>query len=268
MKECKKYKKDIVAFLSGELQEEEKKHFIIHLEKCSDCRKELEDLEKVIEKADSLMPDIKQAMASVDWQVLPLRITETVFEKVSASSRKSRLERLGGVLFQPRLRPIYAGLLVGLIIGSLATFMIFKSPFFRKKSGGEFFVSQDFLERVELEMARRETLDYLDKSQYLLLDFIQFSPKKGKELWKKEYAFQKAKELLSKKKYINPQLNKFQMAKAKEICDQIEFLFYELTQISGRLSDQELRRIQRLIEKKQLLLKIKLLRKELGKSEV
>ena len=58
------------------------------------------------------------------------------------------------------------------------------------------------------------------------------------------------------------------MAKAKAICDQIEFLFYELTQISVQLSEEEISKIQNMIEEKKLLLKIKLLKKELEQSEV
>jgi len=73
---------------------------------------------------------------------------------------------------------------------------------------------------------------------------------------------------LSKKKYIDNQLDKVKLAKAKAICDQIELLFFELTQISEDLSPEDLRKIQRLIEERQLLLKIKLVRKELQKSEV
>ena len=58
------------------------------------------------------------------------------------------------------------------------------------------------------------------------------------------------------------------MAKAKQICDQIEMLFYELSQMSGGLSELELQRIQKLIQERQLLLKINLVKKELQKSEV
>jgi hypothetical protein len=95
-----------------------------------------------------------------------------------------------------------------------------------------FHVSRSFLDRVELEMARRATLDYLEKSQYVLLDFIQGPIQPASEGWRKSLASQKAKDLLMKKKYIDPQLNKFRLAKAKEICDQIEFLFFELAGIS------------------------------------
>ncbi len=58
------------------------------------------------------------------------------------------------------------------------------------------------------------------------------------------------------------------MAKAKAICDQIELLFYELSRISEELSIEQIEGIQRLIDEKQLLLKIKLLKKELEESEV
>ena len=117
-------------------------------------------------------------------------------------------------------------------------------------------------------MARRETIDYLDRSEYLLLDFIQSTPEKSVEFWQSEYASQNTMDLLSKKKYIDPQLNKIKLAKAKVICDQIELLFFELMQISEKLSAEELKKIQRLIQERQLLLKIKLVRKELQKSEV
>lgn len=268
MKKCKKYEKDLVAFLSDELEEKKRIRVALHLEKCERCREELQKIKEIMENADSLNPELEKAMDSVDWETLPSKIAHTVFDKIPDSPRRGWLERFLGFLFQPKLRPVYAGVLLGILIGSIATVMILRSPFPGARSGRKFFVSQDFLEKVELEMARRETLDYLDRSQYLLLDFIQVSHERETELWRSEWPIERARDLLSKKKYINPQLNKFYMAKAKEICDQIELLFYELTQMSDRLSAEDLKRIQRLIEDKQLLFKIKLLRRELQESEV
>ncbi len=268
MRKCKKYEKDLVAFLSGELEEENRARVAFHLERCDHCQGEIQNVKEIMESADSLSPELEKTMASIDWESLPSKIADTVFEEAPHFPRKGWLERFLGFLFQPKLRPVYAGVLTGILIGSIATIVILRSPFLGVRSEREFLVSQDFLERVELEMARRETLDYLNRSQYLLLDFVQAPPEQGREFWKTEFASKKARDLLSKKKYINPQLNKFQMAKAKEICDQIELLFFELIQISDQLSVEDLMRIQRLIEEKQLLLKIKLLRRELQESEV
>jgi len=127
--------------------------------------------------------------------------------------------------------------------------------------------SNEYLDRVEQAMARRDTLDYLDKSQYLLLDFIQASPE---ELRSGQSALNsnRARDLLARKKYLNSQLDMQRMAKAKAICDQIEMLFLELAQVGGELPEAELRRIQGFIEDRQILLKIKLLTEELEESEV
>jgi len=268
MMDCKKLKKDLVAFLYGELRENEKKLMKAHLDACPDCRKELQHLKEVIKGADSLQEDIEKAMSSVDWEELPSKITEAVFAKEAPLSRERWLAGISRFLFQPKLRPVYAALLIGVLLGSIITFMVFRSPLPRETEAGEFFVSQDFFEKVELEMARRETLSYLEESQYLLLDFIQSPSEKSAEFWQSEFASQKARGLLARKKYISPQLDKFKMAKAKAICDQIEYLFYELTQISVQLSEEEISKIQNMIEEKNLLLKIKLLKKELEQSEV
>jgi hypothetical protein len=265
MRKCKKHEKDMVAFLYGELGEEERECFLSHLDVCSHCQREFQELKEMSEKANTL--DIQGAMDSVDWDSLPSKITDAIWEKSAQTSREGWLARLLKGMFQPKLRPVYAGVLLGVLIGSLATFLVFQGPFMREGVETRFLISHDFLERVDMEMARRETLDYLERSQYLLLDFVQYSPQK-EELLEPELAFRKASDLLSKKKYINPQLTKFQMAKAKEICDQIELLFYELTQMSDQLTREDVVRIQRLIEENQLLLKIRLLKRELKESEV
>lgn len=268
MTDCKRLKKDLVAFLYGELREDEKELLKAHLDACPLCKKELERMKEVIKEADSFEEDIEKAIASVDWEELPSKISEAVFEKEAQLPRESWLARISRFLSQPKLRPVYVGVILGVLLGSLVTYMVFRTPLPREIKTGEFFASQDFLEKVELEMARRDTLDYLEKSQYLLLDFVQSPSDKSAEFWQSEYASQKARDLLVKKKYINPQLDKFQMAKAKAICDQIEFLFYELSQISIHLSEEEIKKIQNMIEEKRLLLKINLLKKELEQSEV
>lgn len=129
------------------------------------------------------------------------------------------------------------------------------------------FASGEFLDRIDVEIARRETLDYLEKSQYVLLELAQ-SPPAGGTFKLSEAAARETRELLSKKKFLNPQLEKVRMAKAKDICDQIELLFYELAQLSNDLTPAQRQEIQSLIEGKSLLLKIKLLKKELQESEV
>lgn len=268
MKECKKFKKDSVAFLCGEIQKEEGKLLESHLDVCFRCRKEFEELKLVIKGAELFNTDINEAIISINWESLPAKISEKIQKEKADLSPRSWWRGFWESLSLLKLKPLYAGLIAGILIGSLATLLILRFPYFKPDKGSKFSVSQDFLERAEIEMARRETLDYLKKSQYLLLDFVQSSPGISSGFWQSDYAAQKAKDLLSQKKYINRQLDRIQMAKAKAICDQIELLFYELAQIGGQVSTENLERIQKLIEEKQIFLKIKLVSKELEDSEV
>jgi len=268
MRGCKKFEKQMMAFLSGELLEDNQEQFINHIEKCTQCRNELVQLRNLMNRADVLNEEVDEAMASINWDVLPAQIADFVFKKEPSLPRKASTGDIFKVLFQARFRPVYAGVLLGLLLGAVITFMVLRVPHIKEMRGREFFASEDFLDRVDLEMARRDTLDYLDKSQYLLLDFVQSPPERLSEYWQKDFASTQAKDLLSKKKYMNHQLEKFQMAKAKKICDQIEILFYELTQISEELSVEELEKIRNFIENRQILLKIKLVKRELEESEV
>lgn len=268
MKDCKIHTQNLVAFLYGELDIYLREQIEKHLQSCEHCRNELSSLERIAKKAESLRPDIANAMDTIEWETVPEQIAEFVFDKQKAPVHRSRFRNFFTALLQPQLKPVYAALLAGLFLGSIVTFLIVRMPFSDRVPREGFFVSLEFLDRVELEMARRETLDYLEKSQFVLLDFVQASPGESPEEWHQSLASQRARDLLTKKKYINPQLDKFRMSKAKEICDQIEQLFFELTQLSDRFSEKEMITIQNLIEDKQLLLKIKLLQRELEESEV
>lgn len=258
MLKCWKRKKDLVAFLSGELDGKRKERLTAHLETCSRCQKELEEFELFFQKTDSCREELNRAVNSVDWEALPSQIAEVIFQKEKAAlPRPMRL----------RWQPVFAGILIGVMLGGLLMYFLFRSPFLERAEKEGIFASQEFLQRVELELARRQTLDYLEKSQYLLLELIQ-KPGKAPVFGESRFISEKAQELLTTKKYLNEQLNKQEMAKAKEICDQIEFLFYELAQVSQGLSEAQRKEIERLVEERHILLKIKLLKKELQGNEV
>jgi hypothetical protein len=162
---------------------------------------------------------------------------------------------------QPRLRPALAGLALGAILGSLSMYFVLRRPVPGPNGGKSYYASGEFLDRAELEMARRETVDYLERSQYVLLDFL--GTPSDQAAARPALSMVQARELLSQKKYLNRELEKFQMAKAKAICDQIEMLFLELAQISGDLPEAELAKMRDLVEERQLFLKINLVKKEL-----
>jgi hypothetical protein len=200
----------------------------------------------------------------VNWEALPATIADRAFAASREPERALPAVRSLGWLSALRMKPALAGLAAGLVVGAAAMYFALRAPGPRPGPGAEYFASGEFLDKAELEMARRNTLDYLEKSQYVLLDVFE-SAGEGATA-PTAFSSVQARDLLSRKKYLNAQLERFQMAKAKAICDQIEMLFLELSQISEELPAAELYKIRGLVEERQLLLKINLVKKELERG--
>ncbi len=236
-----------------------------HLDSCPDCTEEFMALEKILESADSLGLEMKSVLAGIDWDVQAEKTVVAVWDEKRRSRREPKRARLWAAV--PRLKPVLAGLLIGIMVGGVGMFVAYRGGLFEKPKSEALFASREFLDRVDVEMARRETLNYLDMSQYVLFELARTQSGSG-DCRLTDAAARETRELLAKKKYLNPQLEKVRMAKAKEICDQIEMLFFELAQISENLTPAQCRDIQDMIEEKNILLKIKLLKRDLQESEV
>jgi len=266
MSDCQKNQERLSAFLGGEITDDAEARMKEHLERCPKCRKDMDDIQRIMAGAEALHKDIEKARDTVDWEALARRITDAAFARKEKASPESKAAPFWKVLFEPKWRPVFAGVLAGILLGSVATFLLLKPGLFHPTSRPVYSASSDFIDRVELQLAKRETLDYLEKSQYLILDFVQSPPGRAR-LLSQDLAAQWARDMLSRKRYINQHLDKMQMAKAREICNQIELLFLELSQISDEISAEEIGKIQKFIDQKQILLKIQLIKKEL-ESEV
>lgn len=247
------------------MNERDRENVKRHLDACPACAAEYKELERILEGADSLGREMKSALAGIDWDARAEKIVAAVWDE--RKRREEEPKRGGFRISVFRLRPVLAGLLLGIMVGGAAMFIAYRGGLFEKPEGEALFASRESLERIDQEIARRETMDYLDKSQYVLLELAQTQGGMG-DCGLTDAAARETRELLAKKKYLNPQLEKARMAKAKDICDQIEMLFYELAQISDSLTPAQCRGIQNMIEEKNILLKIKLLKKELQGNEV
>ncbi|MBN2245927.1 MAG: zf-HC2 domain-containing protein [Candidatus Aminicenantes bacterium] len=266
MSKCKKIKKELVAFIYDELAVNERRRVELHLQACPSCRKDLHKITQAMAPVDNISSDIQKVMDSMDWGNISVEITNRVFEQEKNGALRMERKKWISNLLDSRFRPVYAALLLGLMLGSFLTYVALRKSRSFQEAGAKIIMPAGFLDRVELELARKETLDYLEKSQYLILEIVRSPESSG--MTASHGTTQRVQDLLSKKKYINQQLDHFEMVKAKEICDQIEMLFYELSRISEDLPQEELERIQSLIRDRQILLKIKILKEELQESEV
>jgi hypothetical protein len=226
-----------------------------------DGRAESDAIERLLKETESVRADIRRAAESVAWDTLPRLIADRALAGDFRAAGRAPAARPLGWLAGLRLRPVLAGLAAGLAVGAAAMYLALRTPGDRAGRSEGYSASGEFLDRAELEMARRNTVDYLEKSQYVLLDV--FDTGGAGLLGPAAVRAERARDLLQKKKYLNAQLDRFQMSKARAICDQIEALFLELSQINEELSAAELGRIRGVVEERQLLLKINLVKKEL-----
>lgn len=228
---------------------------------CPDCRKQWEEAEAILRGAAALKDDVRKAMNTVDWDALPGRIADRAFARPVRERIRTAFPSFGW-------KPIFAGALGGLLIGASIMYFALRTPHPVRPEALGIHASGEFLDRAELSVAKRETIDYLEKSQAMLLDFVQASPEDAGRLLTNESAVRRTADLLSKKRLVDAHLDEASMAKARKICDQIERLFVELSRISEEITAEEAARIQRYVEEKNLLLRIMLLRGELAGSEV
>lgn len=263
MKVCRKYKKEWPAFVEGQLPHNRTEEIAAHLKVCAACRAELEETRKLLSLATGFKEELKEVMATVNWESLPAEITDKVWERKGQPAPAAAPS--GWRLW--KWQPVVAGLFLGLLLGGALTFLVLKPQrpgalVARQEAGLS--LPADLVERVDLALARRETIDYLERSQYLLLDLLQNGQPGESGLARQE----RIQQLLTEKKYLNDQLDDWRLMKARAICDQIELLFLELSQLSPELSARELEKVRQMVEEKQLLLKINLVKKELQQGEV
>ena len=234
-----------------------------HLERCPKCRALADGLTGIRGGAALVRGDLGAAMAGIDWEAQADRIAAAAFAPPHPAPASRATRSRTSFIRLPS--PALAGLLAGLVLGAGAMYFALRGGPGPAAAGSKIVASRDFIERAEYELARRDTLDYLDKSRLLILDLVQSEPGAGIPL---QAGQGPARDMLARKRLISTQLGSIRMAKAREICDQIEVLFRELAAVSGGLTEAEAARMRDYARSKQLLLKIRLLTKELRESEV
>ena len=117
---------------------------------------------------------------------------------------------------------------------------------------------------VQSGLAREEAVSYLQQSQLMFVDLLKDCP--GEELAAMDlhrYS-RKAKELLLRKKYIEQNLPPVEWLRMRQVSERIDWLNYEILQLSAQMLCGQIQRLQRLLENERLLLKIRLLERELS----
>ena len=82
--------------------------------------------------------------------------------------------------------------------------------------------------------------------------------------WEVRLVSRQAKDLLMKKKYFQQNLPALEWLRIRNVSEKIDWLNYEILQLEDRQLCSQIGRLQRIMENEKLLLKIRLLEKDLS----
>jgi hypothetical protein len=253
-------RKRLIEALSSEQQDRLKKGKTALSDSGDSIGQNLSELKKVQDYLYQIKDDIQNEANSVDWD----QNASDILRKVKLAEIEQ--QETSSVLFPKLLKLPYK---LGI---AAVTFLVmgFIFLYLMEKNGLEderLIVPGDSMERMEKTMAKNETVEYLQQSSMILSSVSSMSTRKLDNSALRQNA-EHAKNLLLKKKYLNRDLNNYELSNAQSVCNQVEYLLYDISQIKNPSDIESLNNLKNLIQNKKIMLKIKLVQSELVNNEV
>ncbi|HES59851.1 MAG: hypothetical protein JW956_13890 [Calditrichaceae bacterium] len=165
MQSCKNYKKYFVQALYTELDAVVLENLQKHLEKCTECRKEYNQMKNTIKQLDiNNIKDPGEEYWDNYWSNLENRMVEDSIQRANSAAQRKNFSTHPQIrTWTIRILSAAAMLLIGIGIGYL--YFGNPEPMDQSIKG---------LTPVKMTAYPQEAVDYLDRSKILLLGFINF----------------------------------------------------------------------------------------------
>jgi AcrR family transcriptional regulator len=252
MKACRKIRPWLEWLAADELADRQQPAVEAHLRACPACRRELAEWRALLAAAAQRPAALRAEIRSIDW--------DGVAERIMAG-----VERQGA----PRPRPVFA--LPWLAAAATLIALIGLGIFFWTRAGAGHAVRESLgplspaaAAHLQSGLARGEMISYLQQSQLMLTDLLQDCASDEAQAWEIDLYSRQAKELLLKKKYFQQTLPAADWLKVRSLSERIDWLNYEILQLQGDQFCGQVSRLQRVMERENILLKIRLLEKDLS----
>jgi hypothetical protein len=256
MNDCDSVKDHLVLHAEGQLPAEQRILVENHLASCARCREEVADIGKILSwLAD---PELFAPPEDYSWELLPRRLAERVL--AAASPARKRLSD----------RPGLTGWALGLAAAfSLAFGLVWlarrqtsepAAPVVQVEAPG----NEAFLRRIQSAHAREMTAQYLGECEDLLLNVMRAEKSCQDDKYDVSLEVNQARDLLRRKRLLDPDLRTPEVARAKDLCDELENFLIGLSTSEKCENPSNLHRLEQFIKKEQLLLRINVLQAELS----
>jgi len=252
MTDCEDVRESLVLYAEGELSAEQNRSIQEHLARCVSCRHEDAGIGQV--RSWLLDPDLFLPQEH-PWESLPSSLA------ARAKGRRVRWipSNFGSLAWAASLA---ACLLLGLMLLQIVQDRSsLRGPSTPPPSTADI---QSLLRRIQSVHARDATARYLNECQDLLLNLVRAEKNCEGDRHDLSLEVERARELLRRKQMLDTELRTPEVARARELCDELENLLVGLSTAQKCESSGELRLMERSIEKQRILLRINLLRAELS----
>jgi hypothetical protein len=255
MSECESIRSLLVLHSEGLLDEIEARRVTVHLEACAACRSEADGIRAVrgwLSDPGLFAPD-----RNYTWQMLP----ETLASRAKAARRSWLPLNYGSPGWALSAA---ATLLIGFTLIYWAGRTADRpSPAAAARPAAVAPGNEAFLGRIYTAHARSATSEYLAACQDLLIDTLMAEPSCDKREYDVSAEVMRARDLLQRKRLLDSELAVPEVARAKGLCDELEGFLLNLSLSEKCESRDKMHRMERYIQKQQLLLRIRVLQGEL-----
>jgi hypothetical protein len=250
MKTCHEMRPWLEWLAADELEDDPRRRVEEHLRACPDCRRGLGAWRSLLAAAARPAAELPV----IDWDAVTDKIVAGIATRPAPGRRPAPLFPFASL----------AAAAVLIVIVGLGLFFRTRGRSVALPLNGNSRLSAAAADRLRSGLAREEVIAYLQQSQLMLTDLLKDCASEEVAPWEVRLYSSQAKELLLKKKYFQQSLPELEWLKVKNISERIDWVNYEILQLEGRQLCSQINRLQRIMENENLLLKIRLLEKDLS----
>lgn len=251
MNDCASVKELIVLYAEGELDPEQVRLMAAHLSECRECFQQAEDVGKL--RAWLTDPEIFAPAENDRWRSLPAACARSV-----AAHRTRRFQVIHGPVRWAL--PAAAAVLITVGLVWMARRPNPAVEMTALPAPG----NEAFLGRIESAVTVDATAQYLAQCQDLLVDMLKAEQTCTGNRYDVSFEVARARDLLLRKRILDAELNAPEVARAKDLCDDLESLLVDLSLSQSCETPDRFRSMEHVIEREQLLLRIKLVQSEIS----
>jgi hypothetical protein len=257
MTECESIRELLVMHAEGELDPAESRTVAAHLAVCPACGREAAEIDSVRRLLGD--PGLFAPLENLTWQLLP----RTLADRATATARTPWWvpQGLSSMLWTAGTAAVFV---LAAVFAWMGQTPLPVPPPAETATQAAAPGNAEFLDRMQTMYAREATAKYLAQCQDLLIDVVRAEKNCSGDGYDVSTEVVRARDLLARKRMLDHELSTPDVARAKGLCDDLEHFLVNLSTSNVCETQDKIHRMEKYIQRQQLLLRINVLQSELS----